>query len=243
MQNIPRWLGCVLTKRWQLIMKCLELNRRFRRLPVLSPHLWDPHTVITTILSVYLWSSRGGVWVEFWLQNQFPRLCIRFVKSLYSVTRAVRVYLEDLIQIFWLSSYPWLLISVVLWDLDSGDSTGSTEAQSQDIYSAAVAKNPNNILALNHETSSTTAWVDCGIRCDLMLLNWRWTYSAILCLPTWSEQLVPYAIKLLQSKGYQLVTVAECLGLEPYQSITNPGTRDVGSNLFSFLPLDTYVLS
>jgi len=87
--------------------------------------------------------------------------------------------------------------SLVMWDLDSGDSTGSTVAQSEQIYSQAVAKNPTNLLPLNHETHSSTA-----------------------------EQVVPYAIKLLQSKGYQLVTVAECLGLQAYTNVTTPGTPE-----------------
>ena len=33
---------------------------------------------------------------------------------------------------------------------------------------------------------------------------------------------VPHAISVLQAAGYKLVTVAECLGLEPYQSVTTP---------------------
>ena len=36
--------------------------------------------------------------------------------------------------------------------------------------------------------------------------------------------IVPYAIQALQSAGYQLVTVAECLGVEPYQNVTTPET-------------------
>ncbi|KAF9517395.1 carbohydrate esterase family 4 protein [Hydnum rufescens UP504] len=60
----------------------------------------------------------------------------------------------------------------------------------------AVAKNPRNILALNHETYSGTA-----------------------------ETIVSYAIKVLQRKGYRLVTVAECPGgLAPYQWTAPPQT-------------------
>jgi len=33
---------------------------------------------------------------------------------------------------------------------------------------------------------------------------------------------VPHAISVLRAAGYQLVTVAECLGLQPYQSVTTP---------------------
>jgi len=59
------------------------------------------------------------------------------------------------------------------------------------------------MLALNHEPYETTA-----------------------------HQVLPYAINLLQSKGYQLVTLAECLNLPAYQKETAPGVPDV-SALFS----------
>ena len=36
--------------------------------------------------------------------------------------------------------------------ISSGDSTGSTVAQSQGAYDDIIARRPNNILALNHET-------------------------------------------------------------------------------------------
>jgi hypothetical protein len=49
------------------------------------------------------------------------------------------------------------LLIVLLWDLDTGDSIGASVAQSEKVYSDAVAKNPKNILALNHETYSSTA--------------------------------------------------------------------------------------
>jgi hypothetical protein len=38
---------------------------------------------------------------------------------------------------------------------------------------------------------------------------------------------LPYAIQRLQQAGYQLVTVAECLGRAPYQSVGSPQTPDV----------------
>lgn len=45
---------------------------------------------------------------------------------------------------------------------------------------------------------------------------------------------MPYAIQKLQAAGYKLVTLAECLGQAPYQSIGTPGTPDVSiSSLFS----------
>jgi len=84
---------------------------------------------------------------------------------------------------------------MVTWDFDSGDSTGSTAAQSNAAYDALVGKHPSNVLTLNHEVYEQTAHV-----------------------------VVPHAIKTLQAAGYKLVTVAECLGQEPYQSVVAPQT-------------------
>jgi peptidoglycan/xylan/chitin deacetylase (PgdA/CDA1 family) len=87
--------------------------------------------------------------------------------------------------------------SLVIWDLDSGDSLGATVAQSKATYTAALNKKPKNLLPLNHETVETTA-----------------------------HQLVPWLISTLQGKGYKLVTLAECLGVNPYQSVGAPQTPD-----------------
>lgn len=88
--------------------------------------------------------------------------------------------------------------TAVLWDLDSGDSTGSTVAQSKIIYDKAVQSNKPNYISLEHETYSTTA-----------------------------HQVLPYAISVLQKAGYRLVTVAECLGgLDPYRKVSEPQKPD-----------------
>jgi len=89
--------------------------------------------------------------------------------------------------------------NVIIWDLDTGDSTGATAEQSEQAYDTALASSPSSILTLNHETYQTTA-----------------------------EQVLPYAITALKAKGYtNFVTVAQCLGIsEMYQKVTQPGTRD-----------------
>jgi peptidoglycan/xylan/chitin deacetylase (PgdA/CDA1 family) len=83
--------------------------------------------------------------------------------------------------------------SVVIWDTDTGDSDGATVAQSKQVYANAVSQKVSNMLVLNHETYNTTAY-----------------------------EVVPYAISLLQSHGYELVTLATCLDLKPYQEIGVP---------------------
>jgi hypothetical protein len=35
----------------------------------------------------------------------------------------------------------------------------------------------------------------------------------------WSEELIGYAVEALQTADYSLVTVAECLGFEPYSFV------------------------
>lgn len=86
---------------------------------------------------------------------------------------------------------------LIIWDFDSGDSVGATPAQSKADYDALVSRRPSTILALNHETYERTV-----------------------------HEVLPYAIAKLQAAGYKLVTVAECLGTNPYQSVQAPGTRD-----------------
>ncbi|KAG8690035.1 Carbohydrate esterase 4 protein [Ceratobasidium sp. 395] len=87
--------------------------------------------------------------------------------------------------------------TVVIWDFDSGDSAGKSAQQSKDLYTNAIAKNPNSILTLNHETYATTV-----------------------------NDVIPYAIQQFKAKGYNMVTVAECLGESPYQSTGSPSPRD-----------------
>ncbi|TRM64700.1 carbohydrate esterase family 4 protein [Schizophyllum amplum] len=87
--------------------------------------------------------------------------------------------------------------SVVYWSFDSGDSTGTPPDESNGMYDGLVGEHPGGIIALNHETYDTTAY-----------------------------QVLPHAIQDLQSAGYNLVTVAECMGMEPYQNFQDPGERD-----------------
>lgn len=83
--------------------------------------------------------------------------------------------------------------TVVVWDFDSGDSTGASPAQQMASYDALVARRPNTVLSLEHEVYETSA-----------------------------HEVIPYAIQKLKGAGYNLVTVAECLGMQPYQSVSAP---------------------
>ncbi|ELU36172.1 hypothetical protein AG1IA_09798 [Rhizoctonia solani AG-1 IA] len=115
---------------------------------------------------------------------------------------------------------------IVNWDFDSRDSagtmnnsmlnavfshlviTGASAAESNGLYDQIISQRPSTILALNHETYE-------------VLIRYFCRYEVL-----------PYAIQKLQAAGYRygwhyrLVTVAECLGEQPYQSVGSPQTPD-----------------
>ncbi|KNZ57911.1 hypothetical protein VP01_2040g2 [Puccinia sorghi] len=95
---------------------------------------------------------------------------------------------------------------VVGWTADSEDSLGASVAESLNIYTELAQKRYQSQIILNHETYETTA-----------------------------NKLVPAAVRILQSNGYRLVHVSECLGIGTdnstmYQSVGPYGTRDVRHN-------------
>ncbi|KAJ8468381.1 hypothetical protein ONZ45_g17262 [Pleurotus djamor] len=85
---------------------------------------------------------------------------------------------------------------LAIWDFDSGDSLGASTSQMRNAYNNIANQRPNTILALNHETIQQSAQV-----------------------------VIPYAIQRLQQAGYRLVTLAECLGQQPYQWVGTPQTK------------------
>ncbi|KAM6490152.1 carbohydrate esterase family 4 protein [Amanita muscaria] len=89
---------------------------------------------------------------------------------------------------------------VILWDFDSQDSLGVSVQQQKQNYDNIIAQRPENILAINHEVHETTV-----------------------------TEILPYAIEKLQAAGYKLVTVAECLGKQPYQYVSPPAQYDVST--------------
>jgi len=78
--------------------------------------------------------------------------------------------------------------TLVNWDFDSGDSMGKTAAQSNQLYDQRVQQHPPSILTLNHDVFKSTV-----------------------------ETVLPHALSVLTGAGYNLVTVADCLGRDPYQ--------------------------
>ncbi|KAL0571616.1 hypothetical protein V5O48_010350 [Marasmius crinis-equi] len=87
--------------------------------------------------------------------------------------------------------------SLVLWDFDAGDADGKAPNDTLSDYRNRIDQHPSTFLPLNHETHETTA-----------------------------HQVIPQVVQWLKDAGYNMVTVAECLGMEPYQSVQAPGTPD-----------------
>ncbi|KAJ7806888.1 carbohydrate esterase family 4 protein [Mycena olivaceomarginata] len=83
--------------------------------------------------------------------------------------------------------------SLALWDTDTKDADGANVTFSKGVYDQVVNSKAKNALILEHETVNTT-----------------------------SSQLVPYALQLFRNAGYELVTLAECVGVDPYQAIGVP---------------------
>ncbi|KAK1224837.1 hypothetical protein PQX77_012253 [Marasmius sp. AFHP31] len=86
--------------------------------------------------------------------------------------------------------------SLVNWDFDSGDSADPrpSDGQLRSNYGHLLWDiRPNNVLALNHE------------------FNYDTVYNVMWQVVEWANQL-----------GYRMVTVAECLGQQPYQNVGQP---------------------
>ncbi|KAF9450766.1 carbohydrate esterase family 4 protein [Macrolepiota fuliginosa MF-IS2] len=86
--------------------------------------------------------------------------------------------------------------TIVTWDFDSGDSTGKSVQQQKDQYHQVASQKPNSVLSLQHDVHETSV-----------------------------HQVLEYAIQQLQGAGYELVTLAECLGAQPYHNVGKPESR------------------
>ncbi|SCV72939.1 BQ2448_6864 [Microbotryum intermedium] len=88
--------------------------------------------------------------------------------------------------------------TIVTWDFDSDDSDGhTTAAQSVKLYNKLAGTYPKPHIALNHEVYKGTG-----------------------------QTVVPQVVPMLIQKGYKLVTVDACLGINPYQSIGKASKKD-----------------
>ena len=115
---------------------------------------------------------------------------------------------------------------MALWDFDSGDTTGAPPQQSKDMYQQTVNRHPSTILALNHEIFPSTAYA---------LISSVDPERELTVLPSPLPNrfdVLPFAIQVLQGAGYNLVTLAECVGLDAYQWVGNPQTPGVRLILF-----------
>jgi len=112
-----------------------------------------------------------------------------------------------------------LLSVVVNWSFDSGDSSGQSPSSSIASYKKLAQSYPKPQLALNHEVKLNFSLFVCRLGTDLVLSDWQ-TYKGT------AEKVMPQVVPMLINKGYELVTVAECLGVSPYQSVGKASKRD-----------------
>lgn len=87
--------------------------------------------------------------------------------------------------------------STIDWSMDSGDSDNKSVEYSKKEYQKQARRYPAPGIGLNHETYKGTAYT-----------------------------VTPYAIKTLQDAGYKLVSIPECLGLQPYEYIAGKESRN-----------------
>ena len=85
----------------------------------------------------------------------------------------------------------------VMWSMDSGDSRGQPVDYSITQYEQQAARFPSPDIALNHETNRGTI-----------------------------DSVIPQAVKKLNKAGYKLVSLAQCLGVEPYEYVGGRTKRD-----------------
>lgn len=84
-----------------------------------------------------------------------------------------------------------------MWSMDSGDSKSQPAEYSISQYEQQALKYPSPDIALNHETYISTV-----------------------------DTVIPSAVKFLHQAGYKLVSLAQCLGIEPYEYIGGRTERD-----------------
>ncbi|KAF9534052.1 carbohydrate esterase family 4 protein [Crepidotus variabilis] len=77
--------------------------------------------------------------------------------------------------------------TAVTWNLDSGDSMGAEVSAQNQACDDVIAQHPQGIISLQHEVYEPSV-----------------------------HQVLPSYISKMKEAGYKLVTVAECLGMEPY---------------------------
>ncbi|SGY20201.1 BQ5605_C017g08524 [Microbotryum silenes-dioicae] len=92
-------------------------------------------------------------------------------------------------------------MTTIMWSFSSEDTVGKTPEQSLKEYGSLMKHFPAPEIALNHEIKEGTA-----------------------------QTVVPHILPRLIAKGYKLVTVDECLGVEPYREVGTP-TRGAGCDM------------
>ena len=117
----------------------------------------------------------------------------------------------------------------------SGDSGGISVAAQKTRYTQLANRRPSTVLTLNHETHGTVQFMLLFL---YFLIAIHHSFHGVMLFPPLfsvsraesflaSYDVLPHAINQLRAKGYKFVTVAQCLGRAPYQSVGAPAARTV----------------
>ncbi|TFK33661.1 carbohydrate esterase family 4 protein [Crucibulum laeve] len=87
--------------------------------------------------------------------------------------------------------------TVVIWDFDTQDSLGASTSKQKSLIDGLIHNHPSTVLSLQHEVYESTA-----------------------------HDVLPYFIQNLKTAGYRMVTLAECIGKNPYQRVVAPSPRN-----------------
>ena len=112
--------------------------------------------------------------------------------------------------------------AAIQWDDVSGPTTGTSIQASNAMYAGKVLTYPTPHLILNHEQDT--------VRVSNVAAITAMPVNLLVFLQATISQVIPQAIAEMQKGGYNLVSVAECLGLPAYQWIGEPQPRDVSSD-------------
>lgn len=101
----------------------------------------------------------------------------------------------------------------------SGDSLNKDIAYQKKQYDDAINRKAKNVLSLQHDVKS--------VFLHIQLHQSSLTNFFFFVIADSIHTVLPYAIQKLQGAGYKLVTLAECLGEQPYSKTGPPQQRTV----------------
>jgi hypothetical protein len=127
--------------------------------------------------------------------------------------------------------------SLALWDWDTGDADGNTTAQSEAVYNDVANAKVKNALILEHETERELFDLCFSVQ-EVLITFPEQRLPTTHWFPSPSNssraKVIMYGVfgqmtSVFGFNNFQLVTMAECEGVDPYQAIGVPQQPSVSS--------------